>query len=41
MLTRVDDVLWEHAAQDDDLLGLDHLDKTRPKQVGTGDLFLR
>jgi len=36
-----DDVLWEVAAQDDDLLGLDHVDRTRSLRNGAGDLFLR
>jgi ubiquitin carboxyl-terminal hydrolase 7 len=40
-LTRLDDVLWDVASQDDDLLGLDHVDRTRVIRNGAGDLFLR
>lgn len=36
-----DDVLWEIASQDDDSLGLDHVDRTRVIRNGAGDLFLR
>ncbi|SPN97218.1 probable ubiquitin-specific processing protease 21 [Cephalotrichum gorgonifer] len=35
-----DDVLWHVASSDDDLLGLDHLDRTRVPRNGT-DLFLK
>jgi ubiquitin carboxyl-terminal hydrolase 7 len=41
VLTRSDDVLWDVASQDDDLLGLDHVDRTRAVRNGTQDLFLR
>jgi len=36
-----DDVLWDVASQDDDLLGLDHVDRSRVIRNGAGDLFLR
>jgi len=35
------DVLWDVASQDDDLLGLDHVDRTRAVRNGAGDLFLK
>lgn len=38
---RLDDVLWDVAATEDDFLGLDHLDRTRAVRNGGGDLFLR
>lgn len=40
-LTITDDELYSVASQDDDLLGLDHLDRTRTIRNGAGDLFLR
>jgi ubiquitin carboxyl-terminal hydrolase 7 len=40
-LTRTDDVLYDVASHEDDLLGLDHLDRTRAIRNGAGDLFLR
>ncbi|KAF3770974.1 cysteine proteinase [Cryphonectria parasitica EP155] len=36
-----DDVLTELATEDDDNLGLDHVDRTRSARNGTGDLFLK
>jgi ubiquitin carboxyl-terminal hydrolase 7 len=36
-----DDILWDVASNDDDLLGLDHVDRTRIARNGVGDLFLR
>ncbi|RDL40906.1 Cysteine proteinase [Venustampulla echinocandica] len=36
-----DDVMWDVATQDDDMLGLDHVDRTRVIRNGAGDLFLR
>jgi ubiquitin carboxyl-terminal hydrolase 7 len=36
-----DDILWNVATSDDDLLGLDHTDRTRTFRNGVGDLFLR
>ncbi|RFU33440.1 hypothetical protein B7463_g2871, partial [Scytalidium lignicola] len=36
-----DDVLWEVASHDDDLLGLDHVDRSRVIRNGAGDLFLK
>ncbi|KAI8304182.1 ubiquitin carboxyl-terminal hydrolase [Colletotrichum asianum] len=36
-----DDVLWDIATNDDDFLGLDHVDRTRTLRNGVGDLFLR
>ncbi|KAF4635550.1 hypothetical protein G7Y89_g2550 [Cudoniella acicularis] len=36
-----DDVIWDVATQDDDMLGLDHVDRTRVIRNGAGDLFLR
>jgi len=36
-----DDVLWDVTTQDDDLLGLDHVDRTRAARNGGGDLFLK
>ncbi|KFY93634.1 hypothetical protein V500_03596 [Pseudogymnoascus sp. VKM F-4518 (FW-2643)] len=35
-----DDLLWEVATNDDDLLGLDHVDRTRLARNGAVDLFL-
>lgn len=35
-----DDVLWNVASSDDDMLGLDHVDRTRVARNGT-DLFLK
>lgn len=40
-LMQIDDVLWDVASQDDDSLGLDHVDRTRAIRNGAGDLFLR
>ena len=40
-LTRPDDILWEFASQDDDMLGLDHINRDRSRMTGTGDLFLK
>lgn len=37
----IDDVLWDVAASEDDLLGLDHVDRTRSLRNGVGDLFLK
>lgn len=37
----VDDVLTELANEDDDQLGLDHVDRTRALRNGVGDLFLK
>lgn len=37
----IDDVLWEIATNDDDVLGLDHVDRTRVNRNGAGDLFLK
>ena len=39
-LMMLDDILWE-VAQDDDSLGLDHVDRTRAMRNGTQDLFLK
>ncbi|PHH78995.1 hypothetical protein CDD80_5848 [Ophiocordyceps camponoti-rufipedis] len=36
-----DDELWEVASSDDDMLGLDHVDRSRSLRNGVGDLFLR
>jgi len=36
-----DDILWEVASHDDDLLGLDHVDRSRVIRNGAGDLFLK
>ncbi|UQC82690.1 ubiquitin carboxyl-terminal hydrolase [Colletotrichum lupini] len=36
-----DDELWKIATNDDDYLGLDHVDRTRTLRNGVGDLFLR
>ncbi|KAK3378288.1 hypothetical protein B0H63DRAFT_397552 [Podospora didyma] len=36
-----DDILWEVAANEDDYLGLDHVDRTRSLRNGVGDLFLK
>ncbi|POR35949.1 Ubiquitin carboxyl-terminal hydrolase 21 [Tolypocladium paradoxum] len=36
-----DDELWNVASSEDDLLGLDHVDRTRSLRNGVGDLFLR
>ncbi|TVY85149.1 Ubiquitin carboxyl-terminal hydrolase [Lachnellula suecica] len=36
-----DDILWDVATSDDDMLGLDHMDRTRKTNNGGGDLFLR
>lgn len=36
-----DDVLWDVAANEDDLLGLDHPDRSRSTRNGVGDLFLK
>lgn len=36
-----DDILWDVAANEDDYLGLDHVDRTRTMRNGTGDLFLK
>ena len=41
LLTCTDDVLYDVASHEDDLLGLDHLDRTRAIRNGAGDLFLR
>lgn len=41
LLTRPDDVLYQVASHEDDLLGLDHMDRTRAIRNGAGDLFLR
>lgn len=38
--TPIDDILWNAASSDDDMLGLDHVDRTRVVRNGT-DLFLR
>lgn len=35
-----DDILWNVASSEDDMLGLDHVDRTRVARNGT-DLFLR
>lgn len=37
----VDDVLTELANEDDDQIGLDHVDRTRVLRNGVGDLFLK
>lgn len=37
----LDDVISELATEDDDYLGLDHVDRTRSMRNGVGDLFLR
>lgn len=37
----LEDVLWDVATADDDMLGLDHVDRTRTMRNGLGDLFLR
>ncbi|KJR86641.1 ubiquitin carboxyl-terminal hydrolase 7 [Sporothrix schenckii 1099-18] len=39
-LTGVDDILWDLATQEDDFLGLDHVDRTRGLRNGIEDLFL-
>lgn len=36
-----DDVLSELANEDDDNLGLDHVDRSRTIRNGVGDLFLK
>lgn len=36
-----DDILWDVAANEDDYLGLDHVDRTRTIRNGAGDLFLK
>jgi len=36
-----DDILWDVAANEDDYLGLDHVDRTRTMRNGVGDLFLK
>ncbi|KFY35435.1 hypothetical protein V494_05891 [Pseudogymnoascus sp. VKM F-4513 (FW-928)] len=36
-----DDILWDVATNDDDLLGLDHIDRTRLARNGAVDLFLK
>ena len=36
----IDDVLWDMAGEED-LLGLDHVDRTRSLRNGVGDLFLK
>ncbi|KAK1760881.1 ubiquitin carboxyl-terminal hydrolase [Echria macrotheca] len=36
-----DDILWDVAANEDDLLGLDHVDRSRSIRNGVGDLFLK
>lgn len=38
--TAADDILWNAASSDDDMLGLDHVDRTRVARNGP-DLFLR
>lgn len=37
----LDDVLTDMATEDDDQLGLDHVDRTRALRNGVGDLFLK
>jgi ubiquitin carboxyl-terminal hydrolase 7 len=37
----LDDEIYNIATQEDDLLGLDHVDRTRVIRNGAGDLFLR
>ncbi len=37
----LDSILDEAITAEDDLLGLDHQDRTRPRGNGTGDLFLK
>lgn len=37
----VDDCLWDVAVMDDDMLGLDHPDRSLNRRNGLGDLFLR
>ena len=39
-ITVTDDVLWNVASSEDDMLGLDHVDRTRVARNGP-DLFLR
>lgn len=39
MLLCLDDELWNVSSSEDDMLGLDHVDRTRP--IRNGDLFLR
>ncbi|RDA85100.1 hypothetical protein CP532_3121 [Ophiocordyceps camponoti-leonardi (nom. inval.)] len=36
-----DDELWEVASSEDDMLALDHVDRSRSLRNGVGDLFLR
>lgn len=36
-----DDTLWDMLRDDDDQLGLDHIDKIRNARTGMGDLFLK
>ncbi|KAB5575494.1 hypothetical protein GE09DRAFT_594410 [Coniochaeta sp. 2T2.1] len=36
-----DDILWDVADNQDDSLGLDHVDRTRSLRNGAGDLFLK
>lgn len=36
-----DNVLWDATSNDDDYLGLDHVDRTRSLRNGVGDLFLK
>ncbi|KAH8654046.1 ubiquitin carboxyl-terminal hydrolase [Tricladium varicosporioides] len=36
-----DDIIWDVATHDDDMLGLDHVDRTRVIRNGVGDLFLK
>lgn len=36
-----DDTIWDLASQEEDMLGLDHVDRTRTIRNGAGDLFLK
>ncbi len=36
-----DDILWDVAQNSDDILGMDHPDRTRSVRNGAGDLFLK
>lgn len=37
----IEDTLWDMLGEDDDQLGLDHVDKIRNARTGMGDLFLK
>lgn len=41
VLTSIDFILWDMATRDDDLLGLDHIDRSTKKGSNATDLFLK